>query len=164
LNANAVMSAVGLVVALAALGLTIYQARSTSVHNRLSVRPVLDFDESYPRGQRAGLRLCNVGLGPAEIISGSIWLDGHKREEPFGKPVIDALRDELSAAQRRPSASTFTPGAVLVTDYNEFVLSVDPFDPAADQEFVKLIGRLRIVITYASLYGDKAVLDWSPQR
>lgn len=117
------------------------------------------FDE-----RRAGLRSCNVGLDPAEIISGLIWLDGRKREEPFGKPVIDALRDELSAAQRRLSASTFTPGAVLATDHNEFVLSVDPFDPATDQEFVKLISRLRSVITYASLYGDKAVLDWSSQR
>jgi hypothetical protein len=164
LDANTVVSTVGVVIALAALGLTVHQARLTRAHNRLSVRPVLDFGESFPAGRRAGLRLRNVGLGPAEIISGVIWLDGRKRDEPFGRLVIDALRGELSAAQRRPSAATFTPGAVLAKDYDAFLLSVDPFDRAKDNEFVELIGRLRIVITYASLYGDKAVLDWPSQR
>ena len=113
---------------------------------------------------RAGLRLRNVGLGPAEIISGEIWLDGRRREEPFGRPVIDAVRAELGAAQRRPSATTFGSGPVLPTGYAAFVLSVDRFHPVEDCAFVALVGRLRIVITYASLYGDKAVVDWSPVR
>jgi hypothetical protein len=40
-------------------------------------------------------------------------------------------------------------------------LSVDPFDPDHDGEFVDLLGQLRIVIVYASLYGDEDVVDWS---
>ena len=84
---------------------------------------------------------------PARIISGQAWLDDHRRPDPFGKPVMDALRDELSVGQRRPSASSFTPGAVLPTDYDAFLLSVDPFDPASDHEFVQFIGRLRIPLS-----------------
>ncbi|MEU4428663.1 hypothetical protein AB0F81_49310 [Actinoplanes sp. NPDC024001] len=82
MDANMVVSTAGVVIALAALGLTVHQARLTRAHNRLSVRPVLDFEETFQPEQRAGLRLRNVGLGPAEIISGRIWLDGREREEP----------------------------------------------------------------------------------
>jgi hypothetical protein len=75
--------------------------------------------------------------------------------------VIDTIRDDLGAGQRRPSATSFTPGAVLATDYDAFVLSVDPYDPDEDAEFVDLIGRLQIIIVYASLYGDRDVLESS---
>lgn len=163
-DVNTVVSAVAAVIALAALGFTIQQTRLSRVHNRLSVQPVLDFGESYRPGDRAGLRLRNVGLGPARIVSGEVWLNGRRREEAFGKPVIDAVRDELGTAHRRPSAATFTPGAVLASDYDAFVLSVTPYDPDIDNAFVDLLGRLRIVIVYASLYGDENVVEWSGGR
>ena len=85
LDANTVVAAVATVVALAALGFTIQQTRLTRAHNRLSVQPVLDFTESFRPGERAGLRLRNVGLGPARIVSGEVWLDGRRRGEPLGK-------------------------------------------------------------------------------
>ena len=150
-DAEVVVSAVAAVIALAALGLTIQQTRLTREHNKLSVRPVLDLGETFRPGQR---------LGPAQIISGTVWLDGVERSEPFGKPVIDALRDVLSERQSRPSASTFTAGTVLAKDYDAFLLSVDLYDPDIDGEFVELLGRLRIRISYASLYGDEDVVEW----
>jgi hypothetical protein len=105
-----------------------------------------------------------VGLGPARIVSGEVWLDGRRREEAFGKPVIDCVRDELGAEQRRPSATTFSPGAVLAKDCEAFLLSVNPFDPDVDSAFVDLLGRLRIEIVYASLYGDQNAVEWSRRR
>ncbi len=161
MDANTVIAATAAVIALAALGLTVQQARMARAHNRLSVQPVLDFAETYRPGQPAGLRLRNVGLGPARIISGEVWINGQRRPEPFGRPVIDATRDELGPDQRRPSASAFTPGGVLPTDYDTFLLSVDPYNPDTDREFVDLIGRLRIIIVYGSLYGEQAILDWT---
>lgn len=70
----------------------------------------------------------------------------------------------MGGRQRRPSAVTFPVGAILATDYDAFLLSVDPFDRDEDAELVGLIGRLRIVIVYESLYGDRDVLDWCPSR
>jgi len=160
-DANAVVSAVAAVIALAALGFTVQQTRMTRAHNRLSVQPVLDFRETYRQGERAGLQLRNVGLGPAQILSGEVRLGGHTRPEPFGRPVIDALRDEPGIGRRRPSASTFTPGAVLPTDYETFLLSIDAYDKVDDAAFADFIGKLEIVIEYASLYGDKKVVRWS---
>jgi len=75
--------------------------------------------------------------------------------------VIDALRDEPGIGRRRPSASTFTPGAVLPTDYETFLLSIDAYDKVDDAAFADFIGKLEIVIEYASLYGDKKVVRWS---
>jgi hypothetical protein len=94
-------------------------------------------------------------------VSGEVWLDGRRRGEPLGKPVSDALRDTLGPDQRRPSATSFTPGAVLPTDYDAFLLSVKPYDPATDGQFVDLIGRLRIVLVYASLHGEQSTVDWA---
>ena len=161
MDVNTAVAAVAAVIALAALGLTVQQTQLSRAHNRLSVQPVLDFEETYRSGERAGLRLRNVGLGPARIVSGEVWLDGRRRDEAFGRPAIDAVRDELGAQQRRPSATTFSPGAVLATDYSAFMLSVHPYDKNNDSAFVDLIGQLRIIIVYASLYGDENVVDWS---
>ena len=161
MDANVVVSAVAAVIALAALGLTVQQTRLTRAHNRLSVQPVLVFGETYRVGERAGLQMRNVGLGPARIVSGEIWLEGRKREEPFGRPVIDALRDPLGPGQRRPSATTFSPGAVLSADYDEFLLGLHAYDPAQDAEFVELLGSVRIRLVYASLYGETHVATWS---
>ena len=108
--------------------------------------------------------LLNLIAGLDRPSAGEVWLDGRRRDEPFGKPVIDALRDALDPGQRRPSAVTFSEGAVLSTDYEAYLLSVVPYDKVDDAEFADLIGRLRIVIEYASLYGDRAVLDWTGER
>ena len=160
MDANAIVSAVAAVIALAALGFTIQQTRSARLHNRLSVQPVLDFGETYRPGERAGLRLRNVGLGPAKIVSGEVWLDGQQRRKAFGRSAFDAVRDELGEGSRRPSATTFSPGAVLPTDYDAFLLGVDSYDPDRDGELADLIGRLRIVLTYASLYDEEKVVQW----
>ena len=160
-DANTVVSAVAAIIALAALGLTVQQTRLTRAHNRLSVKPVLHFGETYRAGERAGLGLRNVGLGPARIISGEVWLNGQKRKEPFGRPTFEAVREALGPGQRRPSATTFSPGVVLPAGYDTFLLSVTPYDPDRDGEFVELLGRLRIRLVYASLYGETEVVDWS---
>ena len=42
----------------------------------------------------------------------------------------------------------------LDTDYHQFLLSVDSYDPSQHHEFRELIeGRLRLEIQYESIYG-----------
>ena len=45
----------------------------------------------------------------------------------------------------------------LATDYNEYLLSVAPYDPAVHADFVDLVrNRLRVRITYDSLHGGES--------
>lgn len=44
----------------------------------------------------------------------------------------------------------------LDTDYQQFLLSVDSYDPSQHHEFRELIeGRLRLEIQYESIYGGE---------
>lgn len=161
-NTSAIIAWSGFIVAWAGFGLSLFQARATRLHNRRSVRPVLQFRTGFRQGSRAGLSLVNVGLGPAEIRSSSVILDG-KVIGPFGKPSIDVVRAELTG--RRPSASTFTNRAFLARDYSEYLLSLEDFDKVDDQEFAALINeRLRIELVYDSLYGGEGFTVSWPRR
>jgi hypothetical protein len=75
---------------------------------------------------------------------------------PFGdlsRVSVDKLRKDLSP---RPHAVTLGGQPFLDTDYDQFLLRIDSYDPAAHGEFRDLIEhRLQIEIQYSSLYGER---------
>jgi hypothetical protein len=121
---NAIVAACAAVIALAALRVSVGQTRLTREHNRKSVMPVLQFGSRFREGETAGLILRNVGLGPAEIVSSGVYLDGELIGE-YSRETISRVRDTL---EQRPLATTFRSGAFLATDYNEFLLSMPEYD------------------------------------
>ncbi|GIJ52254.1 hypothetical protein Val02_91400 [Virgisporangium aliadipatigenens] len=156
MDANTVIAVAATVVALASLAVAAYEARASRRHNRQSVRPVLQLRSAFHVGGTAGLRLTNVGLGPAVITGSHLLLDG----EPVTAGGIDeaginSVRDGLEV---RPKAVTFADGSVLATDLDVWVLSVEPYDPDAHEEFYDLLRRrLTVEIRYESFYGEKFV-------
>jgi hypothetical protein len=75
------------VIAVASLGVSVYEARAARRHNGISVRPLLELHSSFHPGRTAGLQLVNAGLGPAVIIASTLRLDG----QPFalaGRPAL----------------------------------------------------------------------------
>jgi hypothetical protein len=79
-------------------------------------------------------------------------LDG-KQIGDFSRPNVDQLRSGLSV---RPHASTLGGHPFLNTDYEQFLLYVDSYDPSQHGEFRELIeGRLKIEIQYESIYGGE---------
>ena len=54
----------------------------------------------------------------------------------------------------------------LDTDYQQFLLSVDPYDPSEHDEFRRLIeqGRLWLEIRYESIYGGEGFTVVYPRR
>jgi hypothetical protein len=82
-------------------------------------------DHTFPTGATAGLRLANSGLGPARIISSQLTVDGKQFGE-FNKPNADKLRKPLRV---RPHVATLGGQPFLDTDYQQFLLRVDPYDP-----------------------------------
>ena len=164
MDANTVIAICGVVIAVASLGVSAYVAWATRRHNRLSVRPLLGLTTAFPVGGTAGLRLTNSGLGPARIIGSQLAVAGVVYEDigEFDRPHVDALRDRLAV---RPHAATLGGQPFLDTDYQQFLLSVDPYDPSEHREFRQLIeGRLRLEIQYESIYGGEGFIVVYPQR
>ena len=161
MDANTVIAICGVVIAVASLGLSAHVARTTRRHNRLSVRPLLGLTATFPAGSTAGLCLTNSGLGPARIISSQLTFDGHQFGE-FNKPHVDDFRRYLAV---RPHAATLGGQPSLDTDYQQFLLSIDPYDPSEHHEFRQVIeSQLRLEIQYESIYGGEGFTVVYPRR
>ena len=152
MDASTVLAICGVVIAVASLGVSAYVAWATRNHNRLSVRPLLGLTATFPAGATAGLRLTNSGLGPARIISSNLTSDGKQFGE-FNKLNVDEFRRRLAV---RPHAATLGGQPFLDTDYQQFLLFVDPYNPSEHHEFRQLIEtKLRLEIRYESIYGGE---------
>jgi hypothetical protein len=159
-NADTVTAICGVAIAVASLGLSAYVALATRKHDRLSVRPLLGLTITFPVGATAGLRLTNSGLGPARIISSQLAVVSEQFGE-FNKSNVDRLRERLSV---RPHAATLGGQPFLDTDYEQFLLWVDPYDPAEHAEFRRLIeDELRLEIQYESIYEQRFTVVY-PRR
>ena len=87
----------------------------------------------------------------------------------FDKPHVDEFRSRLTERDHltvRPHATTLGGQPFLDTDYQQFLLSVDPYDPSEHDEFRRLIeeGRLRLEIVYESIYGGEGFTVVYPRR
>lgn len=157
MNASIVIAVCATVIAVLSLAVSVYEARATRRHDRISVRPFLELRVGLRQGHLAGIQLINAGLGPAAITKTVLTLDGESLGE-FGEASVNMLRSKLSI---RPAAVTFRK-TILATDYDQFLLSVDPFDRTEHAEFADLIKhRLGLEIHYESLYGAE---DYKTQR
>jgi hypothetical protein len=167
-DANTVIAICSVVIAVASLAVSAYVARATRKHNRLSVQPHLGLTTTFPIGGTAGLRLSNSGLGPARIISSQLTYNGERFGE-FDKPHVDDFRRRLAERDHltvRPHATTLGAQPFLDTDYQEFLLSVHPYDPSEHDEFRRLIegGQLLLEIRYESIYGGEGFIVVYPRR
>lgn len=144
-----------------ALAVSVSEGRATRRHSRLSVRPALAM-RATRRDGIAGIRLQNVGLGPAVIITSRLALDGMPLDG-WTESGVSVVRTSFPY---QTHASTFEDGAIVPTDYNSFILSVDDYDSRAHGDFWHLIrNRVTVELQYESLYGgEKLLAVYSPHR
>jgi len=123
------------------------------MHNRYSVRPILELGTSFKVGATAGLILRNSGLGPAAVTTSSLSFKGVLLGE-FNESNVNQVRDALKSA--RPSAVTLGGKPFVHTGYEGFLLSVESYDRSQHREFYELIRQhLRVEIQYDSIYGGE---------
>jgi hypothetical protein len=113
-------------------------------------------------GATAGLRLTNSGLGPVRIVSSQLTV-GSEQFGEFNRSHVDDLRGRLAV---RPHAVTLGGHPFLDTGYQQFLLSIDSYDPSQHGEFRELIeGQLRLEIRYESIYGREGfIVVYEPRR
>ena len=159
MDANTVIAICSVVVAVASLAVSAYVAWATRKHNRLSVQPVLGFRTTYSADGYSGLILINSGLGPARIIKSQLTYDGVQFEE-FNESNVNKFRSYLKAHDPqsvRPHATTLGGQQVLDTDYQQFLLGIDPCDPSELGKFRRVIEGLKLEIWYESIYGGEGI-------
>ena len=136
-----------IVIAVASLAITLYEAKATREHDRMSVWPRLTQESSDSAG-RYERTITNVGLGPALVRSFEVRLDG--TAESSWSPVANAL-----LAGHSPDGAFFSavgPGTVLLPGHTIHVLTL--IAGSASGAAMAQDHRVTSRLCYCSLYDD----------
>ncbi len=154
MDAETWISLASAAVALAALGLTVWEAKANRRHNRLSVAPRLRLDFAvHPENEDVSISLVNAGLGPAIIDSMELMLD----RQPTTKELA-TLSDVARAAGVRGTLrfATVLSGEVLNNGARLELISMDRsvFQSRPDQNYETPFRRIGVRVHYRSMYDQ----------
>jgi hypothetical protein len=146
------------VIALAALGVAVWEGWENRKHNRLSVKPYSCFYVGLPPSlhEPPGLTLKNNGAGPAIITHFEILVDGVPIEGTgFSKwkralELVGLSPDWVYC--RYPEA-----GTSLAAGESLALLICEPGSASTDKQATlgRALQRLQTSITYESIYGER---------
>jgi hypothetical protein len=155
------LSASAGIVALSALGVSIYQAWIAREQQKMSAWPYVTQTNTGAGGY--GRLVQNVGLGPALVRSMRVDVDG-KPVRQWSALLMSALRvDTATLRARLPGAgyttSSVRPGMVLLPGTTSELIHVSDSAFAGTLRGVMNDPRVHVRICYCSLYGDCWVSD-----
>lgn len=153
MDVNSITAICAVIIALASLMVTLMEARASREHDRQSVRPVLQIVRVRLYGdKRTGLKLRNVGLGPAVIMGTRVLLDGNL----VGSWDRETFARLVGANKPVPRFSSLYDKAVIPPGDERFLMFIDPFKERWHSWFWRLIAyRLTIEVRYESIYGGE---------
>lgn len=161
------ISGAGVVVALCALGLTIWQAHIARKHNKLSVRPHLcTWRNSDDNKGSFQVLLMNNGLGPAFIESFDVYLDGELIPGNYEEPIRELLR-RLFPDEKYTSHQAFVGKhhAMPANSKLEIVrFAFDDPSPKHLEQVRKGFERADLVVKYQSAYEEKFCLKTAEEK
>lgn len=146
------------VIALCALGLSIWQGILARTHNRLSFRPHLTtwVHSDAEKGFYA-VELINNGIGPAVIEEFSVKVDGKLVSGDGTEPIAKALKIVLPNLPYRSQQSYLATGYSMAPKERCTVIAVQFLgQPLPSKEFVEhAINRGDLEISYKSFYDER---------
>lgn len=155
------------VIAVCALGLTVWQAAITRRHNRLSVTPHLTtWTQSEQVTGRYSVEILNNGIGPALIKSFSVQVDGQPIGGEGPEPIEKALKVLFPQYSFRSSQAYMARGYMMSAKEARSLVAVEFFGERfpRQEEVDHAMKRTRLLIEYESIYGDKRLLDTDALR
>jgi hypothetical protein len=161
MSAQIVTAISAVIVAIAALIVSIWTSAATRKHHRLSVTPHLGLDYFHSLDQPIKLNLVNNGLGTAIIRDFTVCVDG--------VPLSGIGAEQLAKALARMGwtgrffAYTLFPDDALSAGEQTVILSFPPTDRPSNERNTlrRSLSRVTFRINYESMYGDKFVLTRS---
>jgi hypothetical protein len=156
MNSNTAISLASAVVATAALFISIWNAWATRRHNRLSVRPHLALSKkTSPNAPQLTIDIKNNGLGPAIMTSIRVFVDD------IDQSLTRAAQWQDIVAKLRIFGGMITGYAMLGAEAlrpgdTRLLVSINDPTKIHDVQTIQAeTTRLRIVVEYSSMYGDK---------
>jgi hypothetical protein len=162
-----------LIVAILALVTAVLSAYATRVHNRLSVKPLLNISLDFSEG-KVGLKVKNCGVGPAiiktiqvrfqnELFDGSKMDWGVKIGNEYKAVLSKENKSELLTEMDKTFYSIYMPGDIITA--NESYYLYESMDNVTNNEVLALLYLLLLdvglKITYTSIYNEKFIIDKS---
>lgn len=150
------------VIALCALALTLWQAAVTRSHNKLSVKPHLaTWSHTDEANNRYQIDLMNNGIGPALIKSFAIQVDGQTISGEGAEPMEKALKILFPQCIYHSRQAYLASGYMMSEKESRPLVIIQFFDSQLPkpEEVDRATKRVRLIIDYESIYGDKDRLD-----
>jgi hypothetical protein len=146
-----IVSVVALSVSVVALCISAFQVWETREHDRATVKPLLDFSyETDDYEPQVGLKVKNVGLGPALIRSVQVYVDR--------KPVAGWDEAKTYGGFKKPdliSTLDFDKQSVLRVDEAEMLFGRASSNKTELDAFVNFVDQhLAVSISYCSIQHD----------
>lgn len=143
-----------IVIAIAALFLTIWQSWMMRKHNYNSVKPLLSFERYLsPMHGGFGIYLNNNGLGPAIVINQKLLVDGKEIEKLEDNPWYYAAKS-LDIDYTFVQLGFYDRNTVIAAGERKALVTIDENASKEQKEhFKKAIPRIGIEIRYKSIYA-----------
>lgn len=135
-------------IAVMAVVVSVWQVRISQAHNRLSVRPYMDFFYGWNNDGYLELQLSNQGVGPAIIQKVEYFYDNQKFKS------WDEVLRKANLIDRRKNSYTYTGNSPFASGKEVSFLVLD-----IKETETNLITPLRIVIHYTSIYEENFELS-----
>lgn len=155
MQAETVIAVAATIVALGSLWVSHSQSRAARVHNRQSLRPILQIRRVRNRQEGlTGLKVINAGLGPAVITATVVHWDGVVVGQ-WAREAWNLMLDSEEGVQKY----ALRQGSVVLVGESTFLVRLDTDDPDRLLRFHDGIRyRLAIDIHYESVYGGEGFL------
>jgi hypothetical protein len=156
LSSDTIIGIAATVIALASLWLSASEGYQTRLHDHLSVKPYLTvLNNLVEKEPEFGVLVTNKGIGPAFVRELRIFVDGKPvapdQYDGWGNARMQLGINELPVHCSGLSESAISAGETIP------LLAIKKEDQTneRDTQLQKAVGRLKIVIVYESIYGEK---------
>lgn len=159
LGAEDVIAIAAVLVAIFALVATVWQGWTARKHNRMSVRPALDYIDMRDSPAALGLAIVNRGLGPAIVDGIEITVDGQKfvqMDSEYKAFVAHRVHNYGADGQFQSlaSGSPISVGQSIVL----FRIQVPHERDERLLAATRFLSRIEFQIAYSSMYGERYTL------
>lgn len=154
-------------IALCALGLTLWQIRTGICHNKLSVKPHLTtWSHEDHQNHQYSVELLNNGIGPAFFESFQIQIDGQPVSGEGTELMEKVLKILFPQYQYSAGKSYFSKGYIMAEKETRNLVSIEFYGntvPSA-AEIEHAVRRTKLVVTYKSIYNEVFTYDSTAHR